>query len=145
MPILHEDLVRVGFATDGIFAASMAIGQVAPGPSGLWVVSLGYFVGGVPYAFLALLAVSIPPAIVLLVGRAYEKHAKHPAVEGFVTGLGFAVVAVFAVVMARFLGNAGLSGNVIGVAFGAFALTVSERVPVILIILAAAALGLAIR
>ena len=111
----------------------------------MWVVSLGYFMGGIPYAFLALVAVSLPPAIVLLVGRAYEKHGKHPAAEGFVTGLGLAVVAVFAVVMARFLGSAGLNATVVGVALCAFALTVSERAPVILIILGAAVLGIAMR
>ena len=46
LPIVHQDLLSRGWATDRQFAESLAIGQISPGPTGLWVISLGYFVGG---------------------------------------------------------------------------------------------------
>ena len=47
VPILHADLLARGWSSDRQFAESMAIGQITPGPNGLWVISLGYLVGGV--------------------------------------------------------------------------------------------------
>ena len=103
VPMLHDDLVSRGIANNRVFAESLAVGQVSPGPNGLWVVCLGYFMGGLPSAFAALLAITLPPILVLAVKRIYEKHRHHPAVEGFMAGLEIAVIAVFAVVMVKFL------------------------------------------
>ena len=41
LPIVHQDFLARGWATDRQFAESLAIGQISPGPSGLWVISLG--------------------------------------------------------------------------------------------------------
>src|SRR5262245_3784868 len=66
LPIVHQDLLARGWATDRQFAESLAIGQISPGPNGLWVISLGYLVGGLHGAAITLLAVSLPPFLVLL-------------------------------------------------------------------------------
>ena len=60
-PILHADLVRTGLATQGQFTSSLAVGQLSPGPSGLWVVALGYLLGGMAGGLAALAAVCLPP------------------------------------------------------------------------------------
>jgi len=55
LPILHQDLLARGWATDRNFAESLAIGQISPGPSGLWVISLGYLLDGLRGALLTVL------------------------------------------------------------------------------------------
>ena len=55
LPIVHQDLLTRGWATDRQFAESLAIGQISPGPSGLWVISLGYLMDGWRGAALAAL------------------------------------------------------------------------------------------
>jgi chromate transporter len=134
IPMLHDDLVPRGLATDATFAQSMAVAQVSPGPNGLWVVCLGYFVGGWASAFAALVAITIPPLLVLAVRKLYEKHQKHPAVEGFMKGLEISVIAVFGVVMVKFLLGSPAVWLTPTVAVIAFALAASGRIPLLVIL-----------
>jgi chromate transporter len=53
LPSLHQDLVSADWATDTDFGEAIAIGQISPGPNGLWTVSLGYITYGIPGAALA--------------------------------------------------------------------------------------------
>ena len=46
LPSLHQDLLGNGWANDTDFGQSIAIGQISPGPNGLWVISLGYLTYG---------------------------------------------------------------------------------------------------
>ncbi len=57
LPLLHQDLLARHWASDRDFASALAIGQVAPGPNGLWVVALGFLVYGLPGAALSAVAV----------------------------------------------------------------------------------------
>ena len=73
-PAVHQDLLSRGWATDGQFAESLAIGQISPGPTGLWVISLGYFVDGFRGAALTLVAiVRLPPLSVLALAGVYRR------------------------------------------------------------------------
>ena len=85
LPILHQDLLARGWATERQFAEALAIGQISPGPTGLWVISLGYLVDGLRGAALTLLAIVLPPLLVLLlVHGIYARWGGHPATQGFV-------------------------------------------------------------
>ena len=53
IPVLYQDLIPRGWATDRQFAEALAIGKISPGPSGLWVISLGYLTDGPRGALLA--------------------------------------------------------------------------------------------
>src|SRR5437016_12715320 len=84
LPIVHQDLLSRGWATDRQFAESLAIGQMSPGPTGLWVISLGYLIDGYRGAALTLLAIGLPPTLVLvLVHGFYRRWGHHPATQGF--------------------------------------------------------------
>jgi chromate transporter len=100
LPILHQDLLARGWATDRNFAESLAIGQISPGPSGLWVISLGYLLDGLRGALLTLVAITLPPLVVLLIDGFYRRYGDHPALQGFVRGLSLAVSGIFFVVLA---------------------------------------------
>ena len=113
LPIVHQDLLAGGWATDRQFAESLAIGQISPGPSGLWVISLGYLVDGLRGAALTLLAIALPPLLVLvLVHGFYRRWGSHPATQGFVRGLSLAVVGIFVIVLG---GIMNFAGNVAGI------------------------------
>lgn len=46
LPSLHADLIANHAATNQQFAEALAIGQMSPGPTGLWVIGLGYLTRG---------------------------------------------------------------------------------------------------
>jgi len=56
------------------------------------VIRLGYLTGGWRGSLLAMVAVTLPPLLILSIERLYRRIQHHPAVEGFVLGLGLAVV-----------------------------------------------------
>lgn len=142
LPSLHADLLARQWATERQFVEALAIGQVSPGPNGLWVVCLGYLTNGLTGALLALLALCLPPMLVLVVERIYRRIQHHPAVEGFVSGLMLAVVGIFAVVLLGFLREDGFDIRSIGIALVSAALITTKRVPIIIILGLAAVAGM---
>ena len=73
---------------------AIAVGNVSPGPTGLWSVSLGYLTYGWLGAGLALAALSLPPLLALLVSAFYYRLEKLPAVQDFTRGLSLGVVGL---------------------------------------------------
>ncbi len=145
IPSLHDDLLARHWATERNFAEAMAVGQIAPGPNGLWIISLGYFVGGVPGALLSLAAIAIPPFLILAVDWLYHRTKHIPAVEGFVRGLGLATVGIFVVVLQRLLHDVGLNGRTLAICVASVAVGLTRRVPVVAVLLLAALIGLLFR
>ncbi|WP_309684923.1 chromate transporter [Armatimonas sp.] len=145
VPSLHDDLIARGAVTERQLAEALAVGQVSPGPNGLWVVSLGYLLGGLPGALWTLAAISLPPLLILVVERLYRKVQEHPAVEGFIRGLALAVSGVFVVVLYRVLQGNGLDLQSVLIVAASFALGASKRVPVVVILALAALLGIVLR
>ena len=145
LPLLHDDLVPRGWASERQFAESLAVGQVAPGPSGLWVISLGYFLGGLPGALAALAAICLPPLLVLVLDKLYRRVEGHPAIEGFVRALSLAGAGVFAAVLFGLLGGGDGGGGFDVrhgvVVAGSLALAATRRVPVIAILVLAGVAG----
>ena len=145
LPSLHADLLAHRWATDQQFAESLTIGQLSPGPNGLWVISLGYLTGGLPGSLLALLAITLPPLLILAVERLYRRVQDHPAVEGFVQGLSLAVVGVFVVALTGILHSAGVNFRSGAILLSAIALALTRRVPIFGIIGLAGLAGIAWR
>ncbi len=141
LPFLHKDLMDLGWAQELDFLTAIAVGQVSPGPTGLWSISLGYLTFGWVGAALALAALSIPPLLTLLVEAFYNRLEARPAVQDFTRGLALGVVGLTLAVAA------GLSRSVINdwrgiaIAAGALVLTMSQRVPVIVVLALAAVAG----
>lgn len=145
LPIVHQDLLSRGWATDRQFAESLAIGQISPGPTGLWVISLGYLVGGLRGAALTLVAIALPPLVVLLlVHGLYRRWGHHPATQGFVRGLGLAVIGIFVIVLTGIMNTAGWTISNLLITAGAIALGATRRVPVLAVLLLAAIVGIAL-
>jgi len=140
-PYLYTDLIARGWAVESNFAEALTVGEISPGPSGLWVVSLGYLTAGLPGALLASLAIALPPLLVLIVARVHSRLKSFAATSGVLDGLVLAMVGSGAVVLANlFIAN---GVNAITLATGALAaaLAFDGRAPTWLILVGAALAG----
>jgi chromate transporter len=141
LPFLHKDLLALGWAHESDFITAIAVGNVSPGPTGLWSISLGYLTFGLPGAVLALLALVLPTLLILVVSAFYNRIEKHPAVKNFTTGLALSIVGL-TITVALGLAKSSIqdwSGVVIAIA--ALGLALSKKVPVILILVLAGLAG----
>jgi chromate transporter len=145
LPSLHNDLTAAGVATNRQFTEALLIGQLSPGPTGLWSIGLGFLTRGLFGSIAALIAVTLPPLLVLLVDRLYRRVERHPAVEGFVRGLGLAIVGVYLVILLRLLAGSGhIDLRTLLIAVGAAGLGTRKRIPVPAILALAALVGIAL-
>jgi len=60
VPVVQEELVRQGWLSAEQLSSAIAISQVTPGPLGLYVVSVGYFVNGISGAASGMVALGLP-------------------------------------------------------------------------------------
>jgi chromate transporter len=141
LPSLHQDLISEGWATDANFGQSIVIGQISPGPNGLWVISLGYLTYGILGAIFALVAITLPAFFVLLVSAGYARLEHQRWVEGFMRGISLAVVGILLTVVTTIIRQPGVDwkGWLIGVA--AFGLGLSKRVNILIILGLAGVVG----
>jgi chromate transporter len=141
LPSLHQDLIGNDWATDADFAQSIAIGQISPGPNGLWVISLGYLTYGYLGALLALVAIMLPPLLVLVISAVYGRIERQRWVQGLMRGISIAVVGVLLTVVWTIIRQPEVDwkGWLIGAA--AFCLALSRRVNILVILGLAGAAG----
>src|ERR1035437_731678 len=99
LPSLHSDLIANGWATEKQFTQALSIGQVTPGPNGLWVVSLCYLVAGLTGALLGCVALLLPPLLVLIVQRCHARIAHLPATKGVLDGVVLVIVSFSFIVL----------------------------------------------
>ncbi|NOZ29706.1 MAG: chromate transporter [Chloroflexi bacterium] len=141
LPILHQDLLARGWATEADFVQAIAVGRLSPGPSGLWAISLGYLTYGWPGALLALMAITLPPLLILGVAALHRRFEEKPVVQHFTQGLGMGVVGLILAVTWTLLNTTVSDWRGLAIVAGAFGLTLSRRVPVIVLLGIAALAG----
>ena len=140
--MLHTDMISRGWASEQMFAEALAIGQLSPGPTGLWVLSFAYLVDGFRGAVLALIAITLPPLSVIGIHALYVRYGEYVAVQGFMRGLMIAVSSMFAVVIVQIFVQNGIDVATLSIAFVAFVLTWRKTIPVPLILVAAGVVGI---
>jgi len=87
LPLLREDLVGGGLVTERQVLEALAIARLSPGPSGLFLVSLGYFAAGVGGATLALVAGIIPPLTFVVLTGFFRKQLMSAWAAGVIRGM----------------------------------------------------------
>jgi len=141
LPSIHQDLSAANWAHDTDFGQSVAIGQVSPGPNGLWVVSLGYLTYGYIGAVLALISITLPPLLVLVVAAVYEQIEHRPRVQGAMYGVSLAVVGLTLSACWTILYQPPVDWQRLLIVAGAFGLAFSRKVHFLLILALAALAG----
>ena len=144
LPFLHKDLPALGLAAEQDFITAIAVGQVSPGPTGLWSISLGYLAFGWLGALIALAALSLPPVLALVVGAFYDRLEHARAVQDFTRGLSLGVVGLTVAVAASLVSSAVQDGWGVGIAVLTLLLALTKKVPVIVLLGLAALAGVVI-
>src|SRR2546425_1303854 len=134
LPSLHQDLIANGWAREADFGQSIAIGQLSPGPNGLWVISLGYFTYGYVGALIALIAITIPALLVLIVSAGYTRIEQHAWVQGAMYGVSLAVVGLLLSVVWTILRQPEVDWKGLLITLGAFGLALSRKVNILIIL-----------
>jgi chromate transporter len=82
LPMVRSDFVVARHVlTDRQLNTAVVAGRTGPGPNGLYLVSVGYFVGGLPGAAAGLLAVMTPAFLVLPLMSWMGARAENPRIR----------------------------------------------------------------
>lgn len=141
LPFLHEDLLAYGWATEADFVQALAVGNLSPGPNGLWTISLGYLSGGWLGAALSLLAITLPTLLILGVVALHRRVEDRPAVRNFTRGLSLGVVGLIIGVALTLFNSTVADWRGAAITAGALVLALSKRVPVLAVLALGAAAG----
>src|SRR5690349_20674345 len=95
LPIIRHDLVETWHVlSDRELNAAIAAGRTAPGPNGLYVVAVGYFVAGVPGAIAGWLAVITPAFAIIPLLYFVGTRAQQPAVRSMIQSVTIAAAGL---------------------------------------------------
>jgi chromate transporter len=95
LPIVRHDLVEhYQVLTDRQLNAAVAAGRIAPGPNGLYIVSVGYFVDGVPGGCAGLLATITPAFLIIPMLQYLGRKADRPAVKSAIRAVTLAAAGL---------------------------------------------------
>lgn len=83
LPIIREDLVvQRKVLTDEQLNMAIVVSRTTPGPVGIYVVSVGYVVSGVPGAIAGWLAMCTPAFVAIPLIGYTARHVRHRRVRG---------------------------------------------------------------
>ena len=141
VPVIREDLVeRRGALTDEQLNSAIAISQASPGPLGLYVVVLGYFVAGIPGALAGALALASPAILVIPIARAVRR-GRDSRVRGACSAIVIASCVLMAATSVRLAPEAAPSFSLAVLAGAGLIVLASGRVPPVVVIVGSALLG----
>ncbi len=127
LPMVRNDLVETRHVlTDHQLATAIVAGRTGPGPNGLYLVSIGYFIDGYPGAIAGLIALLTPAFLVIPLMHWIGAYATIPRIRGAIRAvvLGSAGLLMAASVpMARDAATAPILTAIVVVSFFTLAFT----------------------
>ncbi len=142
LPMIRNDfVVRHHALNDRQLNTALAAGRIGPGPLGIYVVAVGYFVAGIPGACAGWLAMITPAFLILPMIRFLGARAEHRRAEAMTRAVllaGAGLLASIAMPLARDAVTGPLSFAIVAASLVLIALT---RVDSLWIMLGAAILG----
>jgi chromate transporter len=143
LPVLREDLVvRRQMLTDAQLNLAVTAGRSGPGPNGLYIVSVGYLIGGLPGAAAGWLAMITPTFLVIPMVRLVGARADRPRLRSAIRASMIASAGLLLAATLPLAHGALTDGLLIAVAAGSFLLFAFTRIESAWVIVAAAAVGL---
>lgn len=143
LPLLRADLVPRYLADAGIVQA-LAIGRLAPGPNGLYIVSLGFIVAGWTGALLALVAASLAPLAILPATALARRWLLSAWFGGLVRGVSLATVGLLLATGATIVAGSGTQIWQLGLVLVTVGVTVHGKLHPATMIVVGALVGLAL-
>jgi chromate transporter len=143
LPIVRNDLVvERHLLTDRQLNTAVVAGRTGPGPNGLYLVSVGYFIRGLPGAVAGLLAVMTPAFLVLPLMSWLGARAGTPRIRSAIRAIVLASAGLL--LSASFpLARDAITGAVtLAIVIGTFLVLSFTRVDSAWVMLSAAVIGL---
>lgn len=139
VPIVRNDLVlHRHVLTDRELNTSLAITRTTPGPMGLYVVSVGYFVDGTPGAVAGWLAMITPALLMIPLLEFIRRKTDHPRFKAVLRSVVFASAGLLLWVTLPLARDAIHGYLTFAIAAVAFALAITKKVDSLWIVLGAA-------
>jgi chromate transporter len=139
LPVLQSQLSAAGVTPDAVVLPALAVGNISPGPNGLYLVAASYFIGGVTGSLVACAAVLVPPFLVVAVERAARRLIHLPRFRAMLRSLALAVVALLAVTDWSLVSHAATSPLAVTVMVAGTLLLLLRVPPLVGVLLALAA------
>jgi chromate transporter len=135
LPVLREDVVvRHALLTDRQLNLAVTAGRSGPGPNGLYVVSVGYLIAGIPGACAGWLAMVTPAFLIIPLIRFMGARANRPRIRSAIhssMAAGAALLLAATLPLARDALTDALTAGVAAASFAVFSFTSIDSVWVI--------------
>ncbi|GCE48369.1 chromate transporter [Thermosporothrix hazakensis] len=141
LPMLQQDLLGLKWAQHADFGRAIAISELSPGPSGLWVIALGYLTYGIPGAALAFIAIILPPLFVLVISAIYDRIERQRWVQGMMKGITLAIVGISLASGWNLIQQPGAGWREWAIALCVFALGLTQKFHVVILLALAGIAG----
>lgn len=144
LPVVRADLVeRYHVLTDHQLNTAVAAGRAGPGPLGLYVVSVGYYVAGVPGAVVGWLAMVTPAFLVIPLLQYLGKRAENARVKGAIKAVTLAGAGLLLYATVPLAKDGVTDATSLGIAVVSLAVLVFTRVDTLWVIAGSALVGMA--
>jgi chromate transporter len=141
--VRHDFVEHYQVLTDRQLNAAVAAGRSAPGPNGLYLVSIGYFVAGVPGGCAGLLATVTPAFLIIPMLQYLGRKADKPAVKSAIRAVTLAAAGLVVTTTVPLARDALTGALPIAIAAGSFLFLVFTKRATVWVIAAAALAGFA--
>jgi chromate transporter len=142
LPMIRSDfVVHYHLLTDRQLNSAVAAGRLGPGPLGIYVVSVGYLVAGVPGACAGWLAMITPAFLIIPMLRFLGKRAEHRRVKSVTRTVLLAGAGLMAAAAAPLARDAITGPITLAILLASFVLIAVTRVDTLWIMLGAAIAG----
>lgn len=143
LPVVQDALVvQHQVLTDKQLNEAVVITRSTPGPVGLYVVSVGYFVAGVPGAIAGWLAMITPAVLIIPLLQFARRQVEHPRVKATLQAIVVASAGLLLAAAIPLAKDALTDPVTIGLAIVSFVLLLTTKLDTLWIILGAALVSL---
>lgn len=145
LPVIRHELVANHHVlTDSEINAALVAGRISPGPLGMFIVGIGYFVLGIPGAIAAWLALATPALVVIPILRYIGSKADRPIVRDALNAVVLASVGLMLAALSPLLGSSITGPLMLMIAVASCLMLLFTRVHTAWVILASSAMALVV-
>jgi chromate transporter len=143
LPMVRNDLVvERKVLTDRELNTAVVAGRTSPGPNGLYLVSVGYYAGGLPGATAGLLALMTPAFLIVPMMRWVGRRAETPRVKSAIRAVVLASAGLLLSASLPLARDAITGWLTFGIVLASFAVLVLTKIDTVWVVLAGAVAGL---
>lgn len=142
LPIVRQDLVVTHhMLTDRELNAAVAAARVTPGPLGLYIVSVGYFAGGIEGATAGCLGMITPAFLMVVILKLLGHRAEHRVVKRITRAVTYSAAGLILAVNYPLARDALIDYRTWMLAVGAFGVLLATRLGTLGVMLGAGLLS----